>query len=225
MTRCPSRARLTALALVASTTMLCSGCAISAMTPPPTNYNVEKAPSCTESSGSIGLDIIWGLIWGVPSIAAFGEDEAGLGLLFALGAGVHIASAVTGAKWGGRCKKARKQHDRWLVDQQDLLRQQRRANRRLRARKAQAPPPDAAAAAEPAAATGAATPGAAPAPATDPNTVKPGAAAAPKAAPKTARPAPTTTRAPAKAPIPVAPRTKRPRNHDPWAEFWREVAP
>ncbi len=201
MARRPTRTQVVALALAGIAGSLPTGCAYTAMSPLPAKYSVDKAPTCTASSGSAGLDIIWGLIWGVPSLAAFGGDEPGIGLLFAIASAVHLSSAVTGSRWGTKCRKAHKRHDAWVIDQRSLLRQQQRANTLLRNRKAEPDSNTPTTAAKPPASSPVAT-----------------AAKTPAAAAKTPSNAAART-VPARRPGRV-----RPRNSDPWAEFWQELA-
>ena len=198
---------------------LCGGCAFGAMTPLPATHTVEQAPRCTESSGSIAMDVLWGIGWGVPSLVAFSSDEGGLGLGLGLLAAIHVASAVTGVKRGETCKKARLAHDTWLTEQRGLLRNQRRANRALRKRNAVAAETPATTPAAPSTPSDDAT-------ATTPTGSKPAATTVTSQVP----PAPTSIRpgdrlSPAPSRTPPRPsRRVRPRNSDPWAEFWQEVS-
>ena len=112
--------RSLARSVPAAALALISGCALTIRAPDPDRPRNE-VPSCDTGKGSVGLDAVASVLFGLGSIAAFADGEEGTGLAFGALGGLFVASAVRGNSSANACRAA---YSDYNVAYQQMLRQE-----------------------------------------------------------------------------------------------------
>lgn len=87
-----------------------AGCSLSLSGPDP-QASVRDTPRCDTGKGAVALDGVMGAVLAVPALAAFGGDEAELGVVLGLASVAYIAAAVRGSGIVDECRAAVEAHD------------------------------------------------------------------------------------------------------------------
>ena len=199
------------LAFSLAVVLLGSGCALAVSGPSPDRPRNE-VPQCDTGKGLVAADGLWGTLFGVSSLAAFSNEETGVGVALGGITALFIASAMRGNNAANDCRNAFNEYNVAIRDEQQRLLADRQPAVKVRPKKpkpvappVEPPPPQA----EPVEQT----PEPAPEPAPEytsprPPQIKP---VAKPEKPEPAKPAP-------------KPRSKpQPPTDDDWSSFWKEV--
>lgn len=91
--------------LATSILLVTSGCAFGISGPDPERPRTE-VPKCDTGKGMVALDGLTGTLLGLGSLAAFGDDATGVGVLLAGASALYFAGAAHGNSAANSCQAA-----------------------------------------------------------------------------------------------------------------------
>ena len=181
-----------------------------AISGPQPDRSRNEVPQCDTGKGLVAADGLWGTLFGVASLAAFSNEEAGAGVALGAVTALFIASAARGNRAANECRDSFNEYNVAIrdADQRRLIADTQPA---VRVRPKKKPKP------------------VEPPPEPVPQQVEPEPAPVveepqPEPAPEysTPRPAPVKPAPPVAKPAPK-PKPKPAPTDDDWSSFWKEV--
>ena len=169
----------------------------------------NEVPQCDTGKGLVAADGLWGTLFGVASLAAFSNEEAGAGVALGAVTALFVASAARGNRAANECRDSFNEYNVAIrdADQRRLIADTQPAVRVRPKKKPKPvePPPE-------------------PVPQVEPEPA-PVVEEPPEPAPEysTPRPAPVKPAPPVAKPAPKPKPKPSPPSDDDWSSFWKEV--